>query len=1029
MKLAKISVHRPIGVTMVMSIVILFGIVSFYKLPVDLMPDMTFPTITIMANYSNASPTEVETLITRPIEQAVSAVSGVEEINSTSNEGSSRVRISFAWGTDLDAASNDLRDRIDRIIRRLPEDVERPTIRKFDAAATPILVLGASSNLDPVQMLNLIEEQVKYRIERINGVASIDTLGGNQREIQVNLDIHKLTHLKLAPETIVNRLRAENLNLPAGMIELGNYELRLRTPGEFTDVSQIANLPIGETGGKLIRLKDVATVKDHWEKKRSIVRIDQKPGVRIMVYKQSGSNTVAVAKAVKKEVEEINEALPQLQLKAIIDSSKYIQRSIDNVSSSALYGGILAIIILLIFLANITSTIIIGIAIPVSIIATFALMYYFGFTLNIMSLGGVALGIGMLVDNSIVVLENIFRYREKGLSKINASITGTSEVAMPILASTATTIAIFLPLMFVEGMSGIMFKQLAIIVSFSLVCSMLISLTIVPMMSSLFLNITDKQNKNTYQKLSDAGINVILKAHEKALNFVLKHKVVTVFLLGATVAVSLASIKGINTEFMPEADEGEVTVTLEMEEGTRLSLVEQIVLTAEEIVKKEVPEAEIIFTNVGGGRSTNVAIANMRIPLVEASKRTRSSAQVAMDLRQKLVSLPGVTVRTREGRGMFMMRRMAGGGEKLQLQIRGYDIATADELGRAVEKVLYTMDGITDVQLSRDKGVPERVIVIDREKAADQKLTISKISSFLETMMSGTRAGNLRDDGDEYRILVKANDAEYMTIDDILNLNVTNSAGQQVILRNVAKVESTLGPTVIERRDQERILNVSANFEDRSMGFVIKEAQEKLKSIPMPSRFSIIFSGDYEEQMDAYKELALSFILALLLVYMVMAIQYEAFMDPIIVMTTVPLSVLFVLPMLMVTQTSFNVQSFIGCIMLGGIVVNNSILLVDHINDLRRAGLAMLDAVKEAAQDRCRPILMTALTTMLGLVPLAIGIGEGGEVQAPMAKVVITGLGIATLISLLIIPIIYIEFANSFEKKDKYNTEQGDETQ
>jgi HAE1 family hydrophobic/amphiphilic exporter-1 len=1029
MKLAKISVHRPIGVTMVMSIVILFGIVSFYKLPVDLMPDMTFPTITIMANYSNASPTEVETLITRPIEQAVSAVSGVEEINSTSNEGSSRVRISFAWGTDLDAASNDLRDRIDRIIRRLPEDVERPTIRKFDAAATPILVLGASSNLDPVQMLNLIEEQVKYRIERINGVASIDTLGGNQREIQVNLDIHKLTHLKLAPETIVNRLRAENLNLPAGMIELGNYELRLRTPGEFTDVSQIANLPIGETGGKLIRLKDVATVKDHWEKKRSIVRIDQKPGVRIMVYKQSGSNTVAVAKAVKKEVEEINEALPQLQLKAIIDSSKYIQRSIDNVSSSALYGGILAIIILLIFLANVTSTIIIAIAIPVSIIATFALMYYFGFTLNIMSLGGVALGIGMLVDNSIVVLENIFRYREKGLSKINASITGTSEVAMPILASTATTVAIFLPLMFVEGMSGIMFKQLAIIVSFSLVCSMLISLTIVPMMSSLFLNITDKKNKNAYQKLSDSGINVILKAHARALDFVLKHKVATVFSLGMAVAISLASIKGINTEFMPEADEGEVTVTLEMEEGTRLSLVEQIVLTAEEIVKKEVPEAEIIFTNVGGGRSTNVAIANMRIPLVEASQRTRSSAQIAMDLRQKLVSLPGVTVRTREGRGMFMMRRMAGGGEKLQLQIRGYDIATADELGRAVEKVLYTMDGITDVQLSRDKGVPERVIVIDREKAADQKLTISKISSFLETMMSGTRAGNLRDDGDEYRILVKANDAEYMSIDDILNLNVTNSAGQQVMLRNVAKVDSTLGPTVIERRDQERILNVSANFEDRSMGFIIKEAQEKLKSIPMPARFSIIFSGDYEEQMDAYKELALSFILALLLVYMVMAIQYEAFMDPIIVMTTVPLSVLFVLPMLMVTQTSFNVQSFIGCIMLGGIVVNNSILLVDHINDLRRAGRAMLDAVKEAAQDRCRPILMTALTTMLGLVPLAIGIGEGGEVQAPMAKVVITGLGIATLISLLIIPIIYIEFANSFEKKDKYNTEQGDETQ
>ncbi|MFA5597366.1 MAG: efflux RND transporter permease subunit, partial [Pusillimonas sp.] len=373
MKLAKTSVRRPIGVTMVMSIVILFGILSFYKLPVDLMPDMTYPTITVSANYSDASPTEVETLITRPIEQAVSAISGVEEINSTSNEGSSRVRISFAWGTDLDAASNDLRDRIDRIIRRLPEDIERPSIRKFDAAATPILVLGASSNLDPVQMLELIEDQVKYRIERINGVASIDILGGNQREIQVQLNIDRLSALKIAPETIINRIKAENLNLPAGMIELGNYELRLRTPGEFENVNQIANMVVGETGGKLIRLRDVANVKDHWEKKRSVVRINQRPGVRIMVYKQSGSNTVSVAQDVKKEVEAINADLPQLHLSAIIDSSKYIERSIKNVSSSALLGGALAVLILLVFLANITSTIIIAIAIPVSIIATFAL--------------------------------------------------------------------------------------------------------------------------------------------------------------------------------------------------------------------------------------------------------------------------------------------------------------------------------------------------------------------------------------------------------------------------------------------------------------------------------------------------------------------------------------------------------------------------------------------------------------------------------------------------------------------------------
>ncbi|NCB45909.1 efflux RND transporter permease subunit [bacterium] len=1015
MKLAKTSVRRPIGVTMVMSIVTLFGILSFYKLPVDLMPDMTYPTITVSANYSDASPTEVETLITRPIEQAVSAISGVEEINSTSNEGSSRVRISFSWGTDLDAASNDLRDRIDRIIRRLPDDIERPSIRKFDAAATPILVLGASSDLDPVQMLELIEDQVKYRIERINGVASIDILGGNQREIQVQLNIDRLSALKIAPETIINRIKAENLNLPAGMIELGNYELRLRTPGEFENVNQIANMVVGETGGKLIRLRDVANVKDHWEKKRSVVRINQRPGVRIMVYKQSGSNTVSVAHDVKKEIEAINEDLPQLHLSAIIDSSKYIERSIKNVSSSALLGGALAVLILLVFLANITSTIIIAIAIPVSIIATFALMYYFGFTLNIMSLGGVALGIGMLVDNSIVVLENIFRYREKGQSKIDASINGATEVAMPILASTLTTVGIFLPLMFIEGMSGIMFKQLAYIVSFSLLCSMAISLTIVPMMSSLFLNITASNRKNYFQRLSEKGISKILSIHAIALDFVLKHKTLTVFVLALILASSLTMIKVVDTEFMPQADEGEVRVTLEMEEGTRLSLVEKIMIEAEKIIYEKTPEAEVIFTNVGGGRSSNVAIGNIRIPLISASRRTRSSAQIAGDLRKHLSALPGTVVRTREGRGMFMMGS-GGGTEKLQLQIRGHDIETADSLGKAIERMLYTVNGITDVQLSRDKGVPERVIVINREKAADQKLTISKISAFLETMMSGTSAGNLREDGNEYRILVKASDAEYMSLDHLLNLQVTNNIGKQVMLRNIAHIESKLGPTLIERRDQERILNVSANFENRGMGEIIKEVQEKLHSIPMPARFSVIFAGDYEEQQEAYAELAISFALALLLVYMIMAIQYEAFSDPIIVMTTVPMSVISVLPVLYFTDTSFNVQSFIGCIMLGGIVVNNSILLVDHINDLLKTGVDKLSAVKEAARDRCRPILMTALTTILGLLPLAIGIGEGGEVQAPMAKVVIAGLSFATLVSLLIIPLVYIEFTKAFSR-------------
>ncbi len=1019
MKISKTSVTHPIGVTMVMCVVIIFGFVSLYKLPVDLMPDMTFPTITVSATYSNASPMEVETLITRPIEQAVSAVSGVEEINSSSSEGRSQVRISFVWGTNLDEASNDLRDRVDRIIKKLPDDIDRPTIRKFDAAAAPIMVLGAASKLDPVKLLDIIENQIKYRVERIDGVASIDVLGGRQREIQANLDIDKLKALNIAPETVISRVKSENINLPSGLIDSGNYELRLRTPGEFTDINQIANLVIGESNGAVVKLKDVADVIDHWEKKRNIVRINQESGVRIMVYKQSGSNTVSVAEAVKKEVEAINRDMPQIRLLPIIDNSKYIKRSINNVSSSAIMGGVLAVIILLIFLANVTSTIIIAIAIPVSIIATFALMYYFGFTLNIMSLGGVALGIGMLVDNSIVVLENIFKYREKGYDKVEASVVATEEVAMPILASTATTVAIFLPLMFIEGMSGVMFKQMAYIVSFALLCSMVISLTVVPMMCTVFLSVEKhgEKKRNIIQRCSDALIGLILKVHSLCLDFVMGHRVITALFAGILIAFSLGLIKGINTEFMPAADEGEVRVTLEMEEGTRLALVEKIVIEAEKIIRNEIPEAETIFSNVGGGmRSTGTSKAEIRIPLVESSKRKRSSAQVATALRKALGKLPGVTVRTREGRSMFMMGSNSG-AEKLKLQIRGYDIATADELGQTISKMLLSeVDGVTDVQLSREKGVPERIIVIDRDKAADLKLTVSKISSFLETMMSGSKAGNFRESGDEYTIRIQATDSQGMSLEEVLNMPITNSAGQQVMLRNVAHIESQYGPTVIERRDQERILSVSANIEDRPIGFVIDEVREKLRDIPMPSNFNVLFSGDYEEQQDAYKELAMSFALAIILVYMVMAIQYEAFLDPIIVMVTVPLSIISVLPMLYFTGTSFNVESFIGCIMLGGIVVNNSILLIDHTNTLRNNGMGLLAAVKEAARDRCRPILMTALTTILGLVPMALGIGEGSEMQAPMAKVVITGLSFATFISLVIIPLVYVEAIKAFKK-------------
>ncbi len=1028
MILAEYSVKRPIGITMIMCIVLIFGVVSLFHLPIDLMPDITYPRITISASYSNASPIEVETLITRPIEQAISAVPGVEEITSNSTEGSSRVRVSFAWGTDLDAASNDIRDRIDRISARLPDDMERPMLRKFDAAAFPILILGAAGDLDPVQLLNIIENQVKYRIERIPGVASLDVRGGSKREIHVDLNVKKLKALNIAPEQIIARLKSANVNLPAGTIESGNYEFRLRTPGEFEDVEQIKTIVVGEEAGKQIRLSDVADVVDNWEKDRSIIRIDGKPGVRVMINKQSGSNTVEVAKAVKAEIEKINLDIPQLSLSPIVDTSIYIERSIKNVSTSAFYGGLLAIIILQLFLGNIASTSIIAIAIPISIVATFALMYYFNFTLNIMSLGGVALGIGMLVDNSIVVLENIFRYREKKMSMFDAAVKGSSEVAMPVLASTLTTVVIFLPLIFVQGMTGLMFKQLAYIVAFSLFCSLAVSLTLVPMLSSQFLRYNSSKKPGFFRRISDSMIGQVLNLHKFVLHLVLENRKVTAFIVAMLVTACVSLVSKVGTELMPTADEGEVRVSIELEEGTRIGITEKIFIAAEKIVEANVPERTTIFTNVGGGwGSSSATSGQIRIPLVPNSERTRSSDEIAAVLRKKLEGLPGVKVRVRAGQGLFILRMGSGDADKLQIQIRGHDLATSDALGKAVESLLLNVDGVTDVQLGRKEGVPERIVVIDRLRAADQKLSVSKIAGFLETVLSGSTAGYLRDGGDEYKILVKAKDAEYSSLEDILNLHITNSSGDPVMLRNVAHIEKDIGPTVVERTDQERTLNISANVDGRALGFVIDEVQQKLREIPLPANFSIVMAGDYEEQQKSFKELLFSFVLALLLVYMVMAIQYESLYDPVIVMITVPLSIVGVIPTLLLTGTTLNVQSFIGCIMLGGIVVNNSILLVDHINDLRREGdMSLIDAVSMAARDRCRPILMTAMTTVLGLLPLALGIGEGGEVQAPMARAVIGGLACSTFISLVIIPMIYVEFEQAFGKYRK-GEESGDE--
>lgn len=1033
MNIARASVHRPVFTVMVTLIVIILGGVSFYRIPVDLMPDVTSPTLSVSTVYENASPAEIEELITRPVEEAMSAVPGVEEVSSVSSEGNSNVRVTFAWGTDLDAAANDIRDRLDRVIPRLPDEADRPTLRKFDLASFPIMMLGASSRLDPVQMRKIIDDQVKYRIERVPGVAALDVWGGQEREIHVLLDPDKIKALGIPLDVLMSQITAANVTLPAGNLESGNYEMVVRTPGEYTSLDQLRETTVAVRAGAAVRLEDVAEIEDSWVKITRIVRVNGVPGVRLSVNKQSGKNTVEVARAVREEIDRINQDIPQIRITPIMDTSDYIQRSITNVGSSAMYGGLYAILILLLFLRNVRSTAIIATAIPISIIATFMVIYFGGFTMNLMTLGGLALGVGMLVDNAIVVLENICRLRETDskLGGEEAAVSGAGEVTDAIISSTLTTVVVFLPLIFVRGMAGVMFKQLAYVVGFALLCSMAVALTLVPMLASKFLrpvSLGATANETVTHKLfriTGRFLEGIENRYRRLLHFSLNHRLWVVAGAALILALSLALIPLIGTELMPTADEGQVRVNVEMEVGTKLSMLDRTFLPIEAIVAREVPEAKSTVTSMGGSgwHSGGSHRGDMSVNLKPLTERKRSSDDIAAVLRGKLAGIPGTTVRTRAGQGLFILRMASGSADQLQVEVRGYDLETADALARRVREIVETVPGVTDARLSRDSGRPERLVVVDRNKAEAMKVSVSQVASMLQTVLGGTRASYYREGGDEYAILVKLKEAEKRPLEEVLDLTLTNAEGEPVVLRNIVNVQARTGPVGIERKDQERIVLVEANVRGRDMGSVIADVREGLRSVPIPRDFSVVFGGDYEEQRKAFRELGLGLILSLILVYMVMACQYESLKDPLVVMFSVPMAVIGVVVTLLLTRTTFNVQSYIGCIMLGGIVVNNAILLVDHTNLLRRRdGMGVREAIEEAGRRRLRPILMTALTTILGLLPLALGLGEGGEAQAPLARAVIGGLTSSTFITLIVIPVVY----SLFEHKSRAPVEAGE---
>jgi HAE1 family hydrophobic/amphiphilic exporter-1 len=1023
MSIPRLAIHRPVTMFMISFVVVLLGGISLTRLPVDLMPESEFPSITVRVNYSGVGPLEMEELVTRPLEQAVSAIAGLEQVNSTSSEGSSMVRLTFAWGTDLNEAADEVRTRVDRVRGRLPEDADAPNIFKFDSNSMPIMGIGVEGDYDAVTLREIAENDLSPRLERVAGVASVTIDGGLRRQIHIDLSREKIQALNLSVDRITQVLRSENQNIPLGEIEDADRRMLLRSPGQFTSLDDVRNLIIMMRAGVPVYLKDIAEISDATEDRRSVMRINGRQGVRMRVQKQSGKNTVEIAEGVRNEIARINQDTPNLRLAVLDDQSKFIERAIFSVQEHAMIGSALVVIIIFLFLRNFRSTLIICTSIPISVIGTFALLYFGGYTLNTLTFGGLALGVGMIVDASIVVLENTYRHLEMGKDRMTAAIDGSEEVWSAILASTLTHIAVFVPMLFLSGMAAITFGQLAAVVSFSLAMSLFVAVTIVPVLCSRLLDAPDHGIgragvMGSLYRWSDRVLDKMDEVYARSLHVALRHRP-TVFATGVALFVlSMYLGQFIGVELQPTTDEGQVTVDAELAVGTRVELTEEVLIALEERIREQVPEATMLITSAQGGGGGfggggGGHRGNINIMLVPKDERQRTSDDIAQALRRDLLGMPGVVVRARPSGGQGMRGMPGGGGgdgSRFSVEIRGHELDVSGRLAQDVKALLDTTPGIADSRVGREEGRPEIAVRVDRDKAAMLGLSVTGVANTIRTNLAGSQAAMFRTEGKEFPIVVRLREEDRGEIASVGDVLISTPAGQVLPAKNIMVTGREQGPVQIERKNQERIQRVNAEVET-TLSEAVAATQARLPEIQVPQGFSVGFGNEVEEQQKSFNELRLVLILAVILVYTVMASQYESLRDPLIIMFSIPLASIGVVGALLLTNTPFSMQAYVGIIMLAGIVVSNAILLVDYANTLRhRDGMDVRQAIEQAGRHRLRPILMTSVCTMLGLVPMSLGVGEGSEMQVPLARVVIGGLLTSTLITLVFVPALYTVF-------------------
>lgn len=1007
MNIADFCLKHKVTTIMAYVLIVVFGIMGFTSLPLALMPDIELPMAVVYTTYSNAGPQEVENMVTKTIESACASVSGMDEIQSLSSEGSSMVMVTFADGTDMDEAMVDLRGRIDRVKGFLPEDANAPMTMTIDVDAMPVMTVGLKG-ADLAELQAIAEDDIQPALERIDGVASVDIAGGYENEIAIDTNADRLAGYGLSVSYIAQMLAAENVALPAGEVQSGDQSFSVRADGEFSSVSDIANTLIPLPTGGTVRLSEVANVYVAPKEQTAIAKIGGEPCITISVNKQSDTNTLQVAERAKDALNEVTALQPTLDWSLLMDQSDMINMTVDSVIQNIVFGVLLAAIVLFVFLRDWGATAVISMSMPICIISVFLIMQVLDITMNMMSLGGIAMGVGMIVDNSIVVLENIFHYRSDGCDRFTSCVEGTKEVALSISASTLTTVAVFLPIGLSGGLSGMMFREFCITICSLLLASLLIALTLVPVLCYALLDRGGKHRMRMPDTGHDIADRPLMRKYKELLAHFITHRKKAIIISGVMIVAFLGSIAIAGVELMPQMDESMVSIGIEMPVGSDLEDVSAMADRAVDIALEQVPEIESIYYSTGGASMSTTSTANsasITVNLVDKSDRDRTSQQVADDLRPYMQDLAGAEISV-EASGTMDMSSMTG--DAISVTLRGDDYEKLSQTAEQLAGQLATLPGAIEVSSSASEQVPEVEITLNRANASRFGLTAAAIGQAVRGELSGQTATQLKVNGEEITVTVRGDSRAETSIDALKSVMIPTQTGGSVPLSLVANVDTVLAPQSINRLNQSRTVTITGGAADTvSTAEMSQAVQGVLDTFELPDGITYETGGEMEEMINTFTQLAYALVVALGLVYFVLASQFESFVMPVIIMTILPIGLLGSLFTLPLTGNKISMVAFIGVIMLAGTVVNSSIVLIDYMNIRRKRGEDKDTAILNACPRRVRPVLMTTLTTVLGLLPMVFSNGEGAEMMRPMAIVMITGMVVSTIVTLLFTPVYY----------------------